>query len=203
MHTVEKLIRDEKQHEAYVFSDGHRFRITLVDCDRLSLEEGADLSESQFEQLVSSEARLACIQKAFVFLSYGDLSKKRLTEKLRRSFDRELCAETADLLEERGYLNDLCLAERYAENYYELRSYGPMRIKQELFGKGFSADVIEQAIEPYFSMDHREKLKKLFEKRFSKENLVDAVAKRKASVWLNRYGYSWSEISDVLNEFFE
>lgn len=202
MYVVEKLLRNEEQHEAFVYCAGQRFRITLVDCERLAIEEGATLTEEIYEQLVAAEARLACIQKAFSFLSYGDLSKKRLIEKLRRKFDKALCEQTADLLEERGYLNDLQLAKRYADNYYEIRSYGPMRIKQELYGKGFCADVIEQALEPYISDDHREKILELLEKKFSREALADTTVRRKASAWLNRNGYSWSEISDAMNELY-
>ncbi len=202
MYVVEKLLRDEEQHEALVYCAGNRFRITLVDCELLSIDQGTVLTEEAYEQLLAADMRLACIQKAFSFLSYGDLSKKRLTEKLRRSFPKELCEETVDLLESRGYLNDLRLAGRYAENYYVLRSYGPMRIKQELYGKGFPIDVIEQTLEPYFFADHREKIVELIEKKYARETLSDAAVRRKVSVYLNRYGYAWSEIADVLNELF-
>lgn len=203
MHIIEKLHRDDENHEVFVVCEGHKYRITTVDCGRLGLEEGVSLSDDAFEELSEAEARLACIQKAFVHLSYGDMSKKRLIEKLSRAFDKALCRETADLLEERGYLNDARLAERYAENYYEVRSYGPMRIKQELYAKGFSLDVIEQTLEPYRSMDHREKIAELLEQKFSRESLSDMAVKKKAVAWLNRCGYSWSDVSDVLNDYYQ
>ncbi len=203
MHIIEKLFRDDENHEVFVVCEGHKFRITTVDCDRLGLEEGADVSDDKLLELTDAESRLACIQKSFVHLSYGDMSKKRLIEKLSRSFDKALCRETADLLEERGYLDDMRLAERYAENYYEIRSYGPMRIKQELYAKGFTPDVIEQALAPYHQMDHREKIAELLEKKYSRESLSDLSVKKKAVAWLNRNGYAWSDVSDVLNQYCE
>lgn len=208
MYTVERLFRDEERHEALVDcrpeqgGKSERFRITLADCDLLELNAGAVLSEELYALLCDAQERLACVQKAFVFLSYGDLSRKRLIEKLRRSFPPELCEQTADRLEERGYLDDLRLAERYAESYYEIRSYGPMRIRQELYGKGFSREVIEQALEPYQELDHREKIAELLEKKYPREVLSDPAVRRKASDWLRRNGYGWTEISEVLREEF-
>lgn len=213
MYTVERLFRDEEKHEALVDirpavggpdEDGkpERFRVTLADCDLLGLDVGVVLSEETYALLCDAQDRLACVQKAFVFLSYGDLSRKKLIEKLRRTFPPALCEQTADRLEERGYLDDLRLAERYAESYYEIRSYGPMRIRQELYGKGFSREVIEQALEPYQELDHREKVAALLEKKYSREALSDPAVRRKASDWLRRNGYGWTEISDVMREEF-
>ena len=208
MYTVERLFRDEEKHEALVDckpEEGgrpERFRVTLVDCDALGLDVGVVLSEESYALLCEAQERLACVQKAFVFLSYGDLSRKKLIEKLRRTFPPELCEQTADRLEERGYLDDLRLAERYAESYYEIRSYGPMRIRQELYGKGFTREVIEQALEPYQGLDHREKIAALLEKKYSREALSDPAVRRKASDWLRRSGYGWTEISEVLREDF-
>ena len=213
MYTVVRLFRDEERHEALVdcapesiASDvggkPERFRVTLVDCDLLELELGATLSEEAYARLCDAQDRLACVQKALTFLDYGDLSRKRLVEKLRRTFPPALCEQTADRLEERGYLNDARLAERYAESYYEIRSYGPMRIRQELYGKGFSREVIEQVMESYQELDHREKVAALLEKKYSREMLSDPAVRRKASDWLRRNGYGWTEISEVLREDF-
>ena len=208
MYTVVRLFRDEEKHEALVDcgceqgGKPERFRVTLVDCDLLGLEVGVTFSEETYALLCDAQDRLACVQKAFVFLSYGDLSRRKLVEKLRRTFPPELCEQTADRLEKRGYLDDLRLAERYAESYYEIRSYGPMRIRQELYGKGFSREVIEQVIESYQGLDHREKIAELLEKKYSREELSDPAVRRKATDWLRRNGYGWTEISDVLREDF-
>lgn len=196
-YPVTRVDRSEERHEAFVYCGG-RHRITLVDCDRLGLEPGVILYEDGFDELIRAESRLACVQKALTLLEYGDVSKRRMIEKLRAKFPPELAVETADLLEERGYLDDLRLARRYAENYYEIRSYGPMRIKQELFRKGFSSDVIDEAIEPYRNLENREKITELLLKKYSPSQLSDPDVRRKANAWLSRQGYSWSEISDVL-----
>lgn len=203
MGIIDKITIDDQRHEVIVRCDGQSYRITTFDYNRLAIEQGEEVSEDTINELILSESRLACIQKAFVHLSYGDLSKKRLSEKLRRAFSSEICTEVVDLLEERGYINDLRLAERYADNYYSIRSYGPLRIKQELHSKGFSRDIIETVLEPYISMDHREKVQELLEQKFKNIRCGDYTIKKKAAAWLNRQGYSWSDISDVLSTFFQ
>ena len=203
MMFIEKVTLDESRHEALVRCNGTSYRITAFDCNRLAIEEGMEATEELIEEIIRSELRLSCIQKAFSHLSYGDLSKKRLFEKLYRSFPKDVASEVADLMEERGYIDDLRLAERYADNYYSIRSYGPMRIKQELHGKGFSYDTIETVMEPYLAFDHREKIRALLEQKFSRVSVLDFSAKKKAAAWLNRQGYSWSDVSETLNSFFQ
>ena len=203
MMIIKKISVDESRHEAIVFCDSSSYRITEYDCIRLSLAQGMELSEELLAEVQQSEMRLSCIQKAFSYLSYGDQSKKRLYEKLHRAFPAELCKEVVELMEERGYINDLRLADRYADNYYSLRSYGPLRIKQELHGKGFTYATIETVVEPYTALDHSEKIMELLGHKFSRISSADYTAKKKAVAWLNRQGYSWSDMSEAINMFFQ
>ncbi|MBP5231689.1 MAG: RecX family transcriptional regulator [Clostridia bacterium] len=188
------------RHEAVVDCAG-KHRITIVACEQLGITEGMTLTEDEFERLVHAEQWLACIQKALSHLDYGDCSKRRLSEKLKRFFEPEMVAEVVDYLAEKGYLNDLGLAERYAGNYYDVRNYGPMRIRKELFGKGFDGEVVSKVTERYFKMDHTEKVVELIRKKYADADFKDPAAARKASAWLYSLGYSWSDISQVLDSF--
>ena len=199
-YVVLSIRKDPDRHEAVVDCLGPH-RITILECDRMDLQEGQTLTELQFDRLIHAEQWLACIQKALSHLDYGDFSKRRMIEKLRRSFSPEISTEVADYLELKGYINDFELAERYAENYYEVRGYGPLRLKKELYGKGFGTEVIVRVLEPYLQMDHSEKISGLLSKKYSEEELKDPAVLRKASAWLARCGYTWSDISNVLDSF--
>ena len=203
MTLIDKVTLDESRHEASIRCNGTSHRITAYDCNRLSLEDGLEVNEELLDEILQSETRLSCIQKAFSYLSYGDQSKKRLYEKLHRTFPSTLCAEVVALMEERGYIDDLRLAERYADNYYSIRSYGPLRIKQELRGKGFTYDTIETVLEPYETLDHSDKIQMLLSQKFLHVRADDYSARKKAVAWLNRQGYSWSDMSETLNSFFQ
>ncbi len=199
-YLIESIDKNPDRHEAVVECLGAH-TITILECDLLGLEEGMVLSEEQFDALIHAEQWLSCIQKALSYLDYGDCSKRRMVEKLRKTHELSICREVTDYLEEKGYINDLALAERYAENYYSVRGYGPMRIKQELYGKGFPKAVIEQVMDAYAGLDYSETVRELLLKKYGEEQLKDPAVRRKASAWMSRQGYSWSMISDVLQSF--
>ena len=200
LYLIRSIFKDPQRHEAVVDCAG-KHRITIVECDRMSLEEGQTLSEEQFEHLLRAETWLSCIQQALTHLDYGDLSKRRMIEKLRRKFDADIASEVADYLEEKGYINDFELAKRYAENYFLVRHYGPLRVKRELYQKGFSLSDIERVLELYADHDYSEVIWDLVLDHFPEANLKDPAVKRKISSWLFRLGYSWDDIGDVLNSF--
>jgi SOS response regulatory protein OraA/RecX len=50
-------------------------------------------------------------------------------------------------------------------------------------------------------MDHREKVTELLQQKFRGASFDDPAVKKKASAWLNRQGYGWSDISDVFNDY--
>ncbi len=208
MYIVERLRVEEERHEVLAVlrpeggGEAERVRLTVPDCDSLGLAEGTLLSEEAHDALLAAGEKLACVQKAFALLSYGDYSSRRLTEKLRRYFPPAVCERTVSLLAERGYVDDDRLAARYAKSYAELRSYGPMRIRRELFGKGFSADVIARAVEPYEEEDHSERIAELLERKYPSADFSDPATRRKASDFLRRSGYGWEEISAYFREGF-
>ena len=197
---ITSIVQNPDRHEAVVECAG-RHTITILACERMHLEEGMSLSEEAFDALIHEEKWLSCIQKALTYLDYGDVSKKRMVEKLHKHFDRDICLEVTDYLEEKGYINDLALAERYAENYYLVRKYGPLRIKQELYGKGFPSEVINQVMESYQDIDYTECIWDLIESHYPNLNYKDPAAVRKVSSWLARLGYPWYMVSDVIQHF--
>lgn len=87
-----------------------------------------------------------CRSRALNLLARREHSQQELRHKLlARAFDASLIAAVVDELAAQNLLSD----QRFAELYVEQRSrrgYGPMRIQQELYQRGVSADLIEQAL---------------------------------------------------------
>jgi hypothetical protein len=145
MYKIDVLRRDENSNEVLVICCGEKYRITVHDLEILGLEDGDCIDEHGIEMLVEAGERLSCIKKAFDFLSYGDLSEKQLRDKLSKKFAKTLAQDVAALFVERGYVNDLDLARRYAETFYEFKNMGLSRIRNELFRRGISKENIEDA----------------------------------------------------------
>ena len=122
MYIIDQILRYDDSNEAVVVCSGNRYRITVSELIAFDFQEGDEIDDDTVELLDGAVERLACIKKAFDFLSYGDLSEKQLRDKLSKKFPKELSADVASLFVERGYVNDERLAERYAETFYEFKN---------------------------------------------------------------------------------
>lgn len=201
MYKVEVVRRDENSNEILVVCCGERYRMTVYDFEMLGIEDGDSIDESGIEMLVQAGERLSCIKKAFDFLSYGDLSEKQLRDKLSRKFDKSLAEDVAALFVERGYVNDLNLAKRYAETFYEFKNMGINRIRNELFRRGISKENIDEALSEYEYEDQSERIKEFIIKKYDLSKMNDIKYRQKVYSGALRAGFSGSDIGDVIRNF--
>ena len=99
-------------------------------------------------------------------------------------------------------INDL----QFAKSWMESRSkkYGPLRIKQELFKKGISREVIEEVGSGQVTGYSEEVAQKLLEmKLFRWKNLPLLEFKKKAYEYLLRRGFGYSQVKDIVANFIE
>ena len=201
MFTVTRILKNENSNEATVVCDGESYHITAYDLEALCLVEGAEIDDETIESLTNAVERLACIKKAFDYLSYGDLSEKQLRDKLSRKFSKELSTDVAALMVERGYVNDNLLAKRYAETFYEFKNMGLTRIKNELYKRGISKDDIDDAISKYVDLDQSERIEAFVTKKYDMSRINDIKYKQKVYAGAIRAGFSSSDIVDFISKF--
>lgn len=201
MYKIESIRRNDDSKEAVVICNGEYFRITVHDLDMLQIEELSEIDEEGRELLHQAVVRLSCIKKAFDHLSYGDLTEKQLRDKLTRKFDRELAADVASLFVERGYVNDLRIAERYAETFYDFKNMGLNRIRSELYRRGVSKENIKVVMSKYEDEDQIERVEEFVRKKYDVSRLDDMNYRRKVYASAVRAGFSNSDISDFLRNF--
>src|SRR5947207_2037282 len=98
-----------------------------------------------------------------------------------------------------NYLNDEKFARNWARLRSESRSYGPIRIEQELRTKGIGQALIREVVGEAFGQgDEAEKAKLLLEKKFKNKKFDDVKILRRAAAFLQRRGYSNKVIVDLL-----
>lgn len=138
------------------------------------------------------------LNEAVKQLSYRDLSESLLTEKLiSKGHSEDSAGYAVAYLTERNLLSDV----RYAQSVirsYSRRGYGARRIKQELKMRGVCSDDIEQAMsetETDFSL-----LSSLIDKKL-KGDVSDKKDIQKTIAFLQRRGFSFSDIKTVLDEY--
>ena len=131
-------------------------------------------------------------------LSYRDLSKTILIEKLISKGHSEEAAEyAAAYLEERKFLDDTRYAQMLLKSYSR-KGYGTRRIKQELKKRGISNEDANEVYNEY-ETDYSI-LNSLLDKKL-KGDVSDRKEIQKAIAFLQRRGFSWSEIKKALDEY--
>ena len=98
-------------------------------------------------------------------------------------------------LKEHRYLDDKRFLERAVEHYAKVKLYGRLRIKRELYAKGFSREDINGVDFDEYDIDFvktcGERIEKTASRYKSRDALVAALA---------RYGYTDSEIKSALSK---
>jgi regulatory protein len=102
-----------------------------------------------------------------------------------------------------GFLNVQRFAESYVSGKFRIKKWGKLKIRQGLYSKGISRDVIEKAIAEMDLEQYRETLFKLAERKIfevrSKQKL-DFKEKMKVMRYLTQRGFEYDLITDVMDE---
>jgi regulatory protein len=190
-----------KQGRVLVYpEEGELLRITEAELLPFGIYPGAELSDEQVDALREAARRSETKLRAARMASSRMLSKKELTDRLRRKgADPDEAAEAAERMEELGAVNDSAYAGVVVRHYAAM-GYGRGRVEQELYRRGIPKELWEEALgELPDSADAidaflRSKLKGRQPDRAELKRLSDALLRR---------GYSWNEIRPALNRLGE
>jgi len=169
----------------------------------LGLTEGELTDEDGARSLLSAADLTAAVSKALDVLSYSNVSRRALVEKLR--FKHKIGKETAELAADyavgRGYLDEESQAKKIAESAVRSKMWGRRRVASDLYSKGYSKETAQNASSQIPDEDYREALDRLISKK------VKAVPKDSAEYnriisSLIRLGHSPSDIREALEESF-
>ncbi len=189
--------------EALVIVADHKYKITMADFEASGIVDGAEISDVALSFLVEAEEKLRCIKKAFTYLSYKGYSTRALGQKLKRNGFSDTAIESSmALLEKKGYLDDYALCADYAVAIQKQKGYGVLRIKKELYAKGFDRDCIEAAVSE-LEETPEERITEILIRKFPHLNSEDRQARAKATAFLAARGYNYDEINNAISAFKE
>lgn len=133
---------------------------------------------------------------------YGDYTSKTLMQKANILFkeDTSFNEEALSHLLERGIVDDLQYAKRLTLSYSE-KNIGPNKIKQKLYTKGFTSQIINVCVESVNNTeeDYFDKALKLKLKKFGAPPILDEKLKQKALRHLIGQGFSYSVANKVMS----
>lgn len=188
------------------FTDGEYFKISSYDWYGLDFakKKAETVSDSQFSMLVMLDECSKAKNKLISLLSYSGNSKKGFAQKLKRyGFSEESINYALAFAEEKKLISDENYAEALIHELVNIKKYGPIRVKQEMYRHGISENLTNSMIEVYFEKD--ENGLSQFDKNMldmaiiksKKFDLNDKSSKEKLFASLNRLGYEYTRISKL------
>ena len=163
-----------------------------------SVADGTDLSEEEWEELVSAVNYRKAFNKCADYLSRRSHSEKELLDKLiKGGVDRESAVKAIERFKELGYINDRDFAFEYTEYLLNSKRYSLNRVKQELYYKGISKDIISEVIDG-IETDQAQTVINIINKSYVRK-LNEEGGREKVIAALMRRGFSYSDIKEAFN----
>ena len=167
---ITSLVKLTKGRAKICLDNGADFVLYKKEYESYGIEEGAELSQASYQEICRDILVPRCKKRALHLLEKQDRSEKNLRDKLKDGgYSPEIIDIAIEYINSYGYLDDARMAASHVRFYQDSRSRN--RIKQDLLGKGISADVIERVLDEEYTSDEQELIIRLMEKKnYDKEN---------------------------------
>lgn len=165
----------------------------------LDLHTGDEYDDEAAEQLILRIESLSALQKAYTYLSYNALSRKKLSEKLLKAgFSEGATDLVLEKLEKLGLVDDNALADRLTAVMLTTKRWGRHRAYEELYKRGIPRDIAELALADY---QDEEALVWQLSHKYGKRDLANPKERQKVTAGLVRLGFSFDDIRSALRNF--
>lgn len=184
---------------------GEYFKIHVDLIVKYRLKAEIEISEDDFETILSEQNIIDGIQYGINKLSYGIDSIANFRNKLQlKEYNNQAIDIIINRLKESGYLDDSKFAIEYINYLKDKKKYGKIRIIQQLRKKGINEQIINDAISQIdFEVENIDDIIKLSEKKL---RLVSgkSIEKQKQSLmmFLKNKGYSFNIAKEVIERLF-
>lgn len=111
------------------------------------IKNGTEIDDEQWQELVDAINYKKAVNKCYDLLSRRDHSVKELRDKLLRTSDEKNADRAIEKMLEMGYLDDEKYAKLLVKHLAEGKKMSRYFIKQEMFKRGLSSDIISNTLE--------------------------------------------------------
>ena len=128
-------------------NDSFAFGIDLNIMVKYSLSKNMELEETFIEEILKAEEEINVYNYALSVLSRTFKSEKQLRDKLNeKGYDGQFVDNTIIKLKEKKYLDDERYSEILINNKITVSKCGKRRIRQDLYNKGISNEIIDEKL---------------------------------------------------------
>ena len=163
------------------------------------LKKGS-VDENTLADIYDAAALCEAVRRGESILSFASNSKAQLESKLRRrGISATYARRAADILSERGFINDRENALDEAERCTK-KLWGERRIISQLASKGYSGEALSEVRDFLSDIDFAPNLRLLIKKKYPDALSSDRRERERAVAGLIRYGYPMSLIRAVISK---
>lgn len=198
---ITDISKTKRGRYALFIDDEFLFSIHIDSLVQHNIKVDNEISMEKLQEIKEESDFKLAKEKALTLLSYREYTSNQLIKKLSLKVDTEVAQKTADRMCELGLINDESYAIRCANTLATCKGYSKKRIKQELFHRGLSKEIIEE-IDQTIEIDECASIAKIANKKYAKY-LNDDKGIQKTINALARLGYAYDDIRYVINHLEE
>jgi regulatory protein len=196
---VLSLVKLTKGRAKICLAGGADFVLYKKEYESYGIEEGAELSEADYQEIVKEILIPRCKKRAMHLLEKQDRSEKNLRDKLKEGgYSEDIIDVAIDYINSYGYLDDARMAASHIRFYQDSRS--KQRLKQDLMNKGASSEVIDRVMEEEYTGSEEELIKRLLDKKKYDPDTATYEDRGKIYRFLASKGFSSESINRVLKQ---
>ncbi len=169
----------------------------------LGLKVGQEVDKKRIKEILHKEEIKRAKDYAFKLLSYRPRSIKEIQDRLKKKdYSSKIILEVIKSLKRLKFLNDKEFARMWVESRIKTRPMGRYRLYQELIQKGIDRDLIEKILNDYREEEEIKLARELAQRKLKRsyQNLDEVTTKRKLYGFLQRRGFSYDIIQEVMKE---
>lgn len=201
-------IRLQKNKKRFnIFAD-NKFRLALSaeGLVKTGLKVDQEISEDDIRRLGYKDIKNKLYERVLKFLSFRPRSEKEVRDYLQHKRHKTddtkgtkgIVEEIISKLKKQKLVDDKEFAQWWVEQRRKFRPRGKIALEIELKQKGIEPGMVKSALEDFEEKELAKKLWKRNEKKY--RHLSPFERKRKVSQSLQRRGFSWQTIQDLLEE---
>lgn len=204
MFVITKIGRQKNNPERYniYLNEQYAFAVDESTLIKFGLTKGKILEQFEIDDITYEDEIAKAFSKALHFLSFQMRSEYEVKKKLLDlQFGEAVVLEALRKLEKLGFLNDETYSKALLETKKKTAKKGPRAIQQDLRKKGIDKSLQEQVLNLYTNEEQMEIAMQLAEKEVrAGAKKTPAQIKQKVQDLLLRKGYSYSIVSEVLDQ---
>ena len=195
---VTAVIPVDKRKSKVFLEEGFAFVLYRGEVERYRIEEGRELEDEVYEEILRDVLRPRSKAYALHLLKDSGKTEKWMKEKLGKAgYPREAVEYAVNFLKEYRFLDDNAYAQSYVRSYAGKKSRRQM--VYEMQQKGVDPSYIEEALDQS-PVDEEESARQALARRLKGKQEASYQEKGRLAAFLGRKGYSFEVINRVLRE---